>query len=51
MEQAAGRLLLNFCRGSRTQGWVSATEAGLNAAEVTVLDLAWYIVPGTVQIP
>ena len=53
MEQAAGRLLLNCCRGSWTQGWVSATEAGFKAAAVAVavLGLAQYIVPGTVQIP
>ena len=40
-------------QGSWTQGRVSATEAGLKAAAVAVavLGLAWYIVPGTVQIP
>ena len=44
MEPAAGRLLLNCCRGSWTQGWVSASEAWLKAAAVAVavLSLVWY---------
>ena len=36
MEPAAGRLLQNYCKWSWTQGWVSATEAGLKAAAVAV---------------
>ena len=44
MEQAAGRFLLNCCKGSWTQGWASATEAGLKAAAVAVavFGLVWY---------
>ena len=41
MEPAARRLLLNCCRGSWTQGWVSATEAGLKAAAVAVAVLGF----------
>ena len=35
-----GRVLQNCCRGSWTQGWVSATEAGLKAAAVAVAVLS-----------
>ena len=52
MEQTAGRVLQNCCRGSWIRGWVSATVAGLKAAAVAVavLGLALYIVPRTVQM-
>ena len=34
-------MLLNYCKWSWTQGWVSATEAGLKAAAVAVAVLGF----------
>ena len=41
MEQAAGRVLHNCSRGSWTQAWVIATEAGLRASAVVVAFLGF----------